>query len=384
MRRIAYSAIWALLFTIPWENTLVLDSVGTVAKAVGWIVGAIGLFIVLLENRMRLPLWLQCGLVFVCWAWLSGIWSLDRESTLIRALTYTQLWIMAWLIYQYAEYLDQLLMAYVLGACVAAGMTLYAFSQGMQAAYLRFAAQGFDPNDLSIYLVLAIVLSSYLIAKTSSPLLKTVCIGYIPFAVITVILTGSRTGTIALAVALVAMISAVRRLDWRWKLAVIVLGAASGAISASFVPPESLSRIATLASEIREGTWNIRLLIWEAGLTLFGEHPVLGVGAGAFRTAVNPLVHQPAAPHNVFIAVAVEGGIPALFLWVGFILGAFRKVLGSEHTEKWAWIGVALVLATAFLALNFEWRKTTWAMTALAAGAGRQGVVGGGEKRAEE
>ena len=382
MRRFAYVAIWLLVFTIPWENTLVLESVGTVAKASGWVVGGVGVAITLIENRVRLPLCLHIGAVFVAWSWLSGIWSIDRDSTVTRAFTYTQLWVMAWLIYQYTDRLDGLLSAYVWGAGVAVGLTIYAFAQGIQAAYLRFAAQGFDPNDLSVYLALAIVFSAFLATKSPHPLSKAIYLAYIPLVALAVLLTGSRTGAVAFVIALIAMVLGIRRMDWRWQVTALSLSVAGGIIVASFVPWESISRVATLLTELREGTWNMRLLIWKAGLTVFGEHLVLGVGAGAFRAAVNPLVLQEAAPHNVFLAVAVEGGIPALLVWNAFIFTSFAEVLCQKHPERWLWIGVVLVLASAFIALNFEWRKTTWVMMALAAIAKRRITLTKGEEQA--
>lgn len=372
MKRAVYVAIWLLVFTIPWENMIVLEPVGTAARVVGVVAGAIGVVTALIENRLRLPTWTQIGFVFVVWSWFSCLWSIDIERTLMRAFTYTQLWIMAWLIYQYTRDVTGILRAYVLGTYVSAAFTLYAYILGLQSAYLRFAAPGFDPNDLSIYLCLGTLFAVSLAIKTLNPLLKAVYISYVPIGMLAILLTGSRTGVVALSTALLTLLYALRDTGWNWRFTALALGGVVGLVAVSFVPLESIARITTLVSELREGTWNMRILIWQAGLLLFGEHPLLGVGAGAFRTAVTQLILQEAAPHNVFLAVAVEGGAPALFMWIFFVLLSFNAPLRSQHPERWVWIGTGLILVVAFLSLNFEWRKFTWMAIAIAAKAGKQ------------
>lgn len=376
MKRVIYVTIWLLVFTIPWENTIVIESVGTIARAVGVLAGTIGIVTALIENRLRLPAWLQTGFVFIVWSWFSCLWSVDLERTLTRAFTYAQLWVMAWLIYQYTQDVAEILRAYVLGTYISAAYTFYAYTLGLQPAYLRFAAPGFDPNDLSIYMCLGVLFAVSLAIKTLNPLLKAVYISYVPIGTLAILLTGSRTGVVALATALLTLLYALRDTRWNWRFTALALGGIAGLVAVSFVPLESIARITTLISEIREGTWNMRLLIWQTGLLLFGEHPLLGVGAGAFRTAATQFVTQEVAPHNVFLAVAVEGGAPALFMWTFFVLLSFSASLRSQQSERWVWIGTGLILVVAFLSLNFEWRKFTWMAIAIAAKAGKQYMRG--------
>lgn len=99
MDRLAKPLIWLFVFAVPWENVLILQGVGTSAKLLGLVAGGVGMIGVLAKARVRQHLFLWAGLLFVVWAWASLLWSLEQESTFQRALTYTQLWIMAFLEY---------------------------------------------------------------------------------------------------------------------------------------------------------------------------------------------------------------------------------------------------------------------------------------------
>jgi len=109
-----------------------------------------------------------------------------------------------------------------------------------------------------------------------------------------------------------------------------------------------------------------------AGVKVFAEHPILGVGAGAFRFAVEPLLGLAAAPHNVFLSIAVELGLPGLAIWLLFVVLSCIGVLRLPFPERQLWLVVLMVLALGFFSLNFEWRKTSWLMLAFAASFGAE------------
>ena len=153
MTHLAKALIWLFVFVVPWENVVVIQGVGTAAKLLAFC-GRRGLSCSVTKGRVRHHPFLWAGLLFVAWAWASLLWSVDQPNTIKRALTYTQLWFMAWLVYQYGGrvFLSNLLVAYVLGAWVSALLTVWAYMQGLEVIHQRYAAEGFDPNDLSCFL----------------------------------------------------------------------------------------------------------------------------------------------------------------------------------------------------------------------------------------
>ena len=72
---------------------------------------------------------------------------------------------------------------------------------------------------------------------------------------------------------------------------------------------------------------NERLIIWGQSVEMIGDHPLLGVGAGNWRVVIptygaEGLVNAKGdrvriRPHNVYLQVADETGIPGLLLYLG-------------------------------------------------------------------
>src|SRR5207244_8379634 len=74
------------------------------------------------------------AMLFVLWAGLSAFWSIDPNATRARFVTYLQLAVLVWLIWEIGwspDRLRALLQAYVLGACVAAAAIGYNYVSGI-------------------------------------------------------------------------------------------------------------------------------------------------------------------------------------------------------------------------------------------------------------
>lgn len=368
MNRVAKSIIWLFVFTIPWENVLTISGGGTLAKLIGLAAGGIGGIAALTTKKVRFHPFLWAGLLFIIWNWLSLLWSIDQELSLQRVLTYTQLWVMAWMVYQYADrnFLEFLLRAYVLGAWVAVAATIYSYMTGSELYYQRYAAEGFDPNDLSFYLSLAIPMASYLGLKASSISVKVLFLTYIPVSLFAIALTASRAGAIATAVALLYIPQSSTMLNWKWRMTAFLFLIFASTTLLTQVPIENYLRLASVIEETTTGNLNQRLEIWRMGLEAFVNHPIIGIGAGAFPATIPG---TPTAPHNVFLAVAVEGGLIGLLLWLLISFYSLKGIFRLKSFERELWLFVGVILLLAWFSLNFEWRKASWLMMSLAASA---------------
>src|SRR5262249_32798122 len=80
-----------------------------------------------------------------------------------------------------------------------------------------------------------------------------------------------------------------------------------------------------------------RLQIWSRGVGYVVDNPILGVGPGNFATAegtLSPLAERQMwgigvrwnAPHNSYLQIAAELGIPGFLLYVAVIVSAFRAL----------------------------------------------------------
>jgi len=90
-----------------------------------------------------------------------------------------------------------------------------------------------------------------------------------------------------------------------------------------------------------------KLDMWEVGLTIAAEHPVIGIGPdsyvllfGAYRDRVlTPdraavmARFRPESPHNVYIATAANTGIPALIAYLAVIVLTFAVGLRAARRD---------------------------------------------------
>jgi O-antigen ligase len=147
-----------------------------------------------------------------------------------------------------------------------------------------------------------------------------------------IVASQSRGGFVALLALAVLFALRLRHKRSGWML----LGFGLVVLTVLFLAPAAYwDRMATLlardsgtaGSYDEGGLWSARWTIWQTGLQLVLEHPLLGVGAGAFSVAEG-LSHgglgKWSAPHNSFLQVAGELGLPALVIFVVLIVGAIR------------------------------------------------------------
>jgi O-antigen ligase len=152
-----------------------------------------------------------------------------------------------------------------------------------------------------------------------------------------IVLTGSRGGFIGLAVFVVL---AFRKQLLRVKkfLAIAVVGAAIVII----VPNNLWHRIGTISevdeasarSEVEyESSTAQRLEIWKVATTVILEHPVIGVGLGAYpevhfryaqRPQFDPTAYGHRDAHSTYLLIAAELGLVGLFIFAAIVVVTLR------------------------------------------------------------
>jgi O-antigen ligase len=366
MNRIAFVSVWIFIFCVPWEEQVAMAGGIAMSHFVGAAAVIAGILACLSSGRIRKPgplHYLLAGIV--AWSALTYYWSVAPDMTLVRVASYAQLLLMVWLIWEFAQTDERqvsLLAAYVLGTFVSGLSTIYSFltSRGENLALSdgRYTAPGFNENELGIILALGLVMSCYLLVRNKGP--RAIWFIHVPVSVIAICLTGSRGSFIAAIVALLMFplsYGSFSRAQKKFGTLALVVVVASGM---AIIPAASWDRIGSIQSEISEGTLTKRTYIWAAGMDVFREHPLIGVGAGAFGASVYSKLDVPYVAHNSYLSVLVEMGVVGELLFVALLAALFHAAITLPKLESRAWTLLLLTWAIAVLSVTWEHRKPTW------------------------
>lgn len=361
--------------SIPAEYSLVLPVLGSVTRILGGLLllACVADVISRGESR-RLPGVFLLPAAFVLWSLASITWSYAPGLSIGRSVTYVQLLVMAWVTWEYVRTEQDLLatlQAYVIGALFVAAVTIREFQTSSLAISLvtsdvRVAAFGANPNELALTMVTAIPLAMYLLRRKPTGWAAAVNLAYMATGTLAVILTASRTGAIALAIAAFGMLVMVRDARQGTKAMLVAGLLLIVVLFVSFVPDYTLERIASIGAKLQRMDFNNRSQNWQAGLTMLAERPLVGVGAGAFQGATAHMIQVPRSSHSTWIGVLVETGIVGATLWFCFVIASVLALRRSATPLRRALVAAIVPMMVGMLVTGWDHRKVPWLLFAAA------------------
>lgn len=363
MRRITYWLAVILIFIIPWEDSISVEAIGSLAKVVGLIVAAFWAATVLIEGKFRKPhLFHGVVLLFILWNFVSIFWSPETGSTIQRVKTYSQIFLLVlifWEVFQKPENLMAGLQAYVYGAYVPIASTIYNYINGnMAVAYEgRYSATGVNAVDLALILMMGLPVAMQLFFAAGEGkkggILKLINLAYIPLAIFSIILTGSRTSLIAVIPFGIFLVGT-QKIKFDRKLLVFAILLISLLAMLPFIPQSVTSRLSTLGSSIEAGDLGGRVALWWQAIAVFSNHPLLGLGGGTLDSAIG------SAAHNTFISILAETGIVGTILFFMILAIVFFQAMNIPNGNSGLWVAIFLTWAIGVCSLSWEFRKLTW------------------------
>lgn len=362
----AFACLWCFVFVLPWDVYAELPVVGSIPRLVGIVASGVGVVYIVARQRIRpLTSFHVLMLVFVLWAAMTMLWTIDQDATRTRLLTYLQLAVLVWLIWEIAwspQRTRALLGAYVLGVSLAAGATIHDYLSGVHAAGYpgRFNGLDVNPNELGMTLALGLPMAWYVSLSHPHRRVARLWQLYLPLALTAILLTASRGAFLTTLVALAIIPATQGRLPLRTKAALCALAVGSLVLAASFVPEATLERLQTTRADIESGYFGNRGFIWRAGLEVAREHPLVGVGAGAFGPAVEPSLNFQWSSHSVPISILVEDGGLGLLIFLAMFAAAFTAVRPLPRLPRRFGIVLLLTLGVGSLSLEWGYRKQFW------------------------
>jgi O-antigen ligase len=248
----------------------------------------------------------------------------------------------------------------------------------------RVEGGGGDPNFLASSLVAAAVIAVGLMACTSSPFRRLLLVLAITVLIAGLVGSASRGGALAAgATIVVALIFFKDRRAHVLALAALLVGIAALLFANA---PAQWERVTNFDED--NGRSDLWAVAWEMGK----DHPIVGVGLHNFRVHSPEYVQQPgeveqvalivetqALVHNTYLQLFADGGVVALSLFVGLVLGCLRAAKRAADTFEW--LGeralatlarsvlvatISVLVAATFLSAAFDMRL--WLLLALGPG----------------
>ena len=376
MRNLVFVLLIVIAFQIPWEELVVLGTFGTLIKAIGIASAFLGIITVLVSGRMRGLLLIHYFMImFVGFSALSVFWSQETLSPVGKIITYAQCLAFSWLIWEFtpdAVRLKLLMHAYIWGAGLAVAIQ-YLGMRGYVAMLHeeeRYAAGTMNANQFGLLLLIAIPMAIYCILDPKTTrLLRLAYVFFVPVCSVAALLTGSRM-VFVVGAAMVAMIGAMYLV--KRPVAVIVIGLIAGVIFsfvfARVMPESTWDRLLKTYDELTAGTWSGRFIMYQSGLEVFRQYPLLGTGCGSFAIAVSQYVGANSAgqtAHNTYLCVLVETGVIGLLLFLAVLVVATVYILRMPFRERSTWLVVFVGWALCAFVGTMEAFKVSWFILAM-------------------
>jgi O-antigen ligase len=366
--------LWLFIFATPFELRLAVGGV-SLPGLLGYASLAAGLLGVIWTSKLVKPsLGYLLLLAFCLWSTISIAWSDYPDRTFSKVLIYWGLLGFVALVTQYASarhIRQRMLGAYVIGCWCGVLSVLYSFISGTQYKESgRYSSAFGDPNFLALALVIGIPIACYLVSQESHAAKKVLFIAYVPAAIASIVVTGSRGAALSLlASSLVLGILAVRKIRLHWVLAAV----AACLVVVYALPPDAMGRLGTIPDELQNGSLSGRRTYWDAGMPLLEAHPMRGLGAGAGDGFLSSTLGIEKVFHSTPLEVAIDGGAVGVLLFYGALVCGLVSVWKSDYMQRAFSIAVCAAWLVGSFSLSWELHKVTWFLLGLIVSATPEG-----------
>lgn len=367
VRGAALACLLLLVFALPADGMAEVAGMSLV-KIAGLLAVGLAMLLVVLGAELRGALGFHLAVLgYVAWALLSYTWTAMPEPYGVTQAVgsgeslnkYLYILVLSFLLFQLITrpvHLRAMAVAWLLGAFWLIFLMLQEYEWG--ADTVRHHIPAFDANEVSVKLAMVLPLAVWLLQQPHW-LWRALALAYFPAAILTILLTGSRTGAVVLAVGLLAFVPLVWRSGWIGKTAAALLLVAGVIAVANVVPHKTIERIFSTGKEVSSGTLNERSVIWGHAYEEWAEQPWHGHGIGSFRRVINPHNVDYTA-HNSFVAIAVEQGVVGLLLYIAVLATVAWAAWQVGGDTRWFLLVLWAILLLGQLPLTLQDRMYIW------------------------
>ena len=241
---------------------------------------------------------------------------------------------------------DRLAAVYLLGATVYAAVVLCRFDIGAGGDWRLGRLYYYDANDFATFAVTAMPFGLYLAQRARRRRARVAAVASLLVLSAAFVHSGSRGGFLALVAMGGFLALRYTAVSLRVRVCALIV---VGLVLLGTASQRYWQQMGTILSDTdyNHTEESGRLQIWHRGVGYMLDNPVFGVGPANFSVAegtLSPLAERQqfgmgvlwSAPHNSFVQVGAELGVPGLVLFVGMIASAFVALRrsGRGHGER--------------------------------------------------
>jgi O-antigen ligase len=241
---------------------------------------------------------------------------------------------------------ERLAFTYFTAAVVYAAVVIARFNIGSGDDWRFGHLYYYDSNDFATFAVTAMPLGLYFLHAARRRTTSIAAAAGLVVLVLGFVRSGSRGGFVALALVAVFVVLRYTAIPLRWRAGAMVLIGLALVLSASDQYWRQMSTILA-DTDYNHTDESGRLQIWRRGIGYMIDQPLLGVGPGNFQVAegtLSPFAERQRfgigvrwnAPHNTFIQIGTETGVPGLLLFVAMLASAFVALARTNYWEQLA------------------------------------------------
>ena len=342
---------------VRWTVTLVgfllyLLVITSYRLPVGDIAIAIALAgIVLQDSSVRFPAYLRWLAAFLIWSAVAGLQSSFPDLVTPQLVTVLKMTLIVFVAANALQTRGQvrLFMVFFLG-CFAlfplrgAMFNFFLYRNDMDGRAIWNQLYS-NPNDLGAIALLQLSMAVALVASEKKGWVRWAALAGVIVIPMLILMTQSRGVFLGLVVFLAIAFAGQRR---RFRFVVIV--GTIAVILAALAPGNVWGRLGTMRhatststlDEVdgEDGSARQRYEIWRVAFKMIGDHPLAGVGLGAYKVnheryaldpEFNPTAQGGRDTHSLYFNVLAETGYPGLVLYLGMVLSVG---LAAERTRR--------------------------------------------------
>lgn len=361
--------LMVLIFALPTDGGVEVAGMSLV-KIAGLM--AFGLTIVLIMMgaevsavpALHIPVLLYVGWVIFSYTWTAMPIPYESEQMAggYQQAIKTNLYVLmiSLLLFQLVKtekHLQFLYLAFILGDLWLVYLMVKDYQIGGNT--VRQEIKNFDANEVAVKLAMAMPLAIYLFTLAKQWWLRAVAVLYLPLAMFTILITGSRTGAVTMVIGLIGLWPMILRSGWLGKILAVATLAGLLGIAATIIPQQTIERIFSTSKEISQGTLNERSVIWGYAYEEWKQKPVIGHGLGSFRRVINQYNVKYTA-HNSFVSIATEQGIIGVLLYISVMVVAFYYAVSLSNPEKLLMLSMLTIVLLGQMSLTIHDRMQVW------------------------